>query len=90
MISFILFLNVVVTLFRSISLFWLLAESAFFGWISLILIRIFVVGVFDFTQRKSTVLRNYPPIRRVRFLFKEIHQQIRQYFLKVEDDEVLF
>ena len=89
MISFILFLNVVVTLFRSISLFWLLAESAFFGWISLILIRIFVVGVFDFTQRKSTVLRNYPPIRRVRFL-AGFHQQIRQYFLKVEDDEVLF
>ena len=90
MIRFIPFLIVVFTFFCSILLFWLLPESAFFGWVSLILILILARVVFDFMQRKFTFLRNYPLIGRLRFLFKEICPHIRQYFIEAEDDQVPF
>ena len=90
MIRFIPFLMVVFNLFCSILLFWLLSESAFFGWVSLILILILARVVFDFMQRKFILLRNYPLIGRLRFLFKEICPHIRQYFIEAEDDQVPF
>ena len=90
MIRFIPFLMVVFTLFCSTLLFWLLSESAFFGWVSLILILIFTLGVLNFMQRKFTVLRNYHLIGRLRFLFEEICPYIHQYFIEAEDDQVPF
>ena len=55
---FIPFLIVGAALFGSILLFLLFPEKAIFGWACVLLIPIFAVGVFDFTQRKSPVLRN--------------------------------
>ena len=90
MMRFIPFLIVGAALFGSNLLFWLFPEKAIFGWACVLLIPIFAVGVFDFTQRKSPVLRNYPLIGRLRFLLQEIRPQIRQYFIEAEDDEVPF
>ncbi len=90
MMRFVPFLIVVSALSCSTLLFWLLPESAIFGWACVILIPIFALGVFDFTQRKSPILRNYPLIGRLRFLLQEIRPQIRQYFIEAEDDEVPF
>ena len=90
MIRFIPFFIVIITLICSILLLWLLPEKAFFGWASVILILIFALGVFDFKQRNSPILRNYPLVGRLRFLLQEIRPQIRQYFIEAEDDEVPF
>ena len=90
MIRFVPFLIVVFTLFCSILLFWLLPESAFFGWVSLISILIFALFVFDFMQRKFTFLPNYPLIGRLHSLFEEFCPHIRQYFKEAEDDQLPF
>ena len=85
---FIPFLFVIVALAVCTTFFWFYPKIVFFGWISIILIPLFMLGVFDFFQKKSPILRNYPLIGRLRFLLQEIRPQIRQYFIEAEDEEV--
>src|SRR5476651_353817 len=55
-----------------------------------------VVGVLvfwfiqDITQKKHTVLRNYPVIGRLRFFFEEMGEYFRQYFFAGDRDEMPF
>jgi glutamate synthase domain-containing protein 2 len=48
------------------------------------------VGVRDMLQRRHTVLRNYPVIGHIRFLFEFIRPEIRQYFIESDNDEAPF
>lgn len=43
-----------------------------------------LVGLYDFMQRKRTILRNYPILGHGRYLMESIRPEIRQYF--IEDD----
>ena len=90
MLRFIPFFLVIVTLSSSTLLFFIYPEITLFGWVAIIFIPVFALGIFDFNQRKSPVLRNYPLIGRLRFLLQEIRPQIRQYFIEAENDEVPF
>lgn len=47
-----------------------------------------VVGVYDLMQTSHAVLKNYPLVARLRFLFEGIRPEIRQYFLESDHDEV--
>lgn len=49
---------------------------------------ILLIGLYDFLQSHSPILRNYPITGRLRFLLQEIRPQIRQYFIEGDDDEV--
>src|SRR3989304_3514710 len=55
-----------------------------------------VVGVLvfwfiqDITQKKHTVLRNYPVIGRLRFFFEEMGEYFRQYFFAGDREEMPF
>ena len=44
----------------------------------------------DVTQKKHTVLRNYPVIGRLRFFFEEMGEYFRQYFFAGDRDEMPF
>lgn len=46
------------------------------------------VGIYDLLQRNHAVLKNYPVVARLRFLFEGIRPEIRQYFLESDHDEV--
>ena len=48
------------------------------------------VGLFDLTQNKSAVLKNYPLVARLRFLFEHFRPEIRQYFLESDHEETPF
>ena len=48
------------------------------------------VGLWDLRQTKSSVLRNYPVIGHLRFLFEWIRPEIRQYFLESDREAVPF
>lgn len=48
------------------------------------------VGIYDLTQRKRAVLRNYPVLARMRFFLESIRPEIRQYFLESDHEEVPF
>ncbi len=49
-----------------------------------------IVGIYDVYQRRHAVLKNYPVIARLRFLFEGIRPEIRQYFLEGDHEEVPF
>ncbi len=46
--------------------------------------------VHDVTQKKHTVLRNYPVIGRLRFFFEDLGEYFRQYFFAGDRDEMPF
>src|SRR5215471_2450843 len=61
---------------------------------TLLAIVIFAVIVFifiqDVTQKKHSVLRNYPVIGRLRYRFEELGEYFRQYFFSGDRDEMPF
>ena len=46
--------------------------------------------VHDITQKKHTVLRNYPVIGRLRFFFENMGEYFRQYFFAGDRSEMPF
>jgi glutamate synthase domain-containing protein 2 len=55
-------------------------------WVAVPLIAATLVGVHDLTQRKHSILRNYPVIGHARFLLEEIRPEIQQYFVESNTD----
>src|SRR5499426_1030505 len=49
-----------------------------------------VVFIRDVTQKKHSVLRNYPVIGRLRYKFEELGEYFRQYFFMGDRDELPF
>ena len=56
---------------------------AFIAWLVIAIIH-------DVTQKKHTVLRNYPVIGRLRFFFEDLGEYFRQYFFAGDRDEMPF
>ena len=52
---------------------------AFIAWLVIAIIH-------DVTQKKHTVLRNYPVIGRLRFFFEDLGEYFRQYFFAGDRD----
>jgi len=48
------------------------------------------VGVYDVTQRNHAILRNYPVIGHMRFIFEGVRPEIRQYLIESDQDEEPF
>ncbi len=53
-------------------------------WAYVLILPVVGVGIFDMWQKQHTILRLYPVIGHLRFLFEAIRPEIQQYF--VEDD----
>ena len=51
---------------------------------------LFVMFVRDVTQKKHTVLRNFPVIGRFRYWFEELGEYFRQYFFANDREEMPF
>ena len=68
----------------------LIALSAWF-WIPAIFFLILsLIGVADLIQPKHAILRNYPVLGHMRFIFEGIRPEIRQYLLEADQDEEPF
>ena len=48
------------------------------------------VGIYDFLQTQHSVLRNYPILAHLRFIFEAIRPEMRQYFFEGEKDGMPF
>ena len=48
------------------------------------------LGISDVTQRRHAVLRNYPILGHMRFIFEGIRPEIRQYLIESDQDEEPF
>lgn len=66
----------------------------FFSWWFLIPFALFAflsgLGTYDVVQSRHSILRNYPVIGHMRFLFEGIRPEIRQYLIESDQDEEPF
>ncbi|MEL6644665.1 MAG: FMN-binding glutamate synthase family protein [Pseudomonadota bacterium] len=63
------------------------------GWFLLagiVLGALTALGVYDVVQTKHSILRNYPILGHMRFLFEGIRPEIRQYLIESDQDEEPF
>ena len=51
---------------------------------------LFLIGIWDVTQRRHSLLRNYPILGHLRWLFEGIRPEIRQYLVESDLDAVPF
>jgi len=51
-------------------------------WLLVIVLPLIGLGVYDMVQRSHTILRLYPVIGHLRFLFESIRPEIQQYFVE--------
>ena len=60
-------------------------------WIaSAAMLALFAVGIRDLIQTRHSILRNYPVIGHMRWLFEGIRPEIRQYLIESDEDEEPF
>ena len=58
--------------------------------VAIVLAILTAIGWHDFTQKKRSVLGNYPVLGRFRFIFESIRPELRQYFWESDTDELPF
>lgn len=58
--------------------------------IGLVVIAIIIIYIFDVTQTKSAIKRNYPVVGHFRYFFEHIGEFFRQYFFAMDREEMPF
>ena len=58
------------------------------AWLLVPVLSLIALGIYDLQQRRHTVLRIYPVIGHVRYLFESIRKEIQQYFVESDTDGV--
>lgn len=59
-------------------------------WVAVPLLALALLGVWDLMQAQHSLLRNYPVIGHMRWIFEGIRPEIRQYLIESDRDEVPF
>ncbi len=55
-------------------------------WIPVVLICLYGVGIYNITQSKHAILRNFPVLGYFRYFFESISPEMQQYFIERETD----
>jgi glutamate synthase domain-containing protein 2 len=58
--------------------------------LGLIVIAVVIIYIFDITQTKSAIKRNYPVVGHFRYFFEHIGEFFRQYFFAMDREELPF
>jgi glutamate synthase domain-containing protein 2 len=69
---------------------WVTSRSASGSLWALLFIALIALGFRDVRQTKHSILRNYPVIGHLRFLFEFVRPEIRQYFIEADNDAAPF
>src|SRR5947209_4198765 len=59
-------------------------------WLVVLFLVLVLVGVRDLLQTRHAILRNYPVIGHMRFLFEYIRPELRQYFIEGDAEAAPF
>jgi len=60
------------------------------GTLAALLLILVGVGIFDLTQNKRSILRNYPVIGHFRYMLEYVRPEMRQYFLESDNEAAPF
>ena len=60
------------------------------GWLLPVFAALAALGVYDVTQTRRSILRNYPVIGHLRFVLEFIRPEMRQYFLESDNEATPF
>ncbi|MGR9116401.1 MAG: FMN-binding glutamate synthase family protein [Gammaproteobacteria bacterium] len=76
-------------LFNASALLIILSTAFFWSpalWALAILIPVLVLGIYDMTQQRHSLLRNFPVVGRMRGLMESFRPMIQQYFIEPDTD----
>jgi len=59
-------------------------------WLAIVFLGLVLLGVRDRMQTRHSILRNYPVIGHLRFLFEFIRPEMRQYFIEGDNESAPF
>ena len=59
-------------------------------WLLFIATCLTCLGVYNISQKRHAILRNYPISGHIRFLFENFRPEVRQYFIEGDREEVPF
>jgi len=62
----------------------------FIFFVGLVVLAIIITYLFDITQTKSAIRRNYPVVGRLRYFFEHLGTFFRQYFFAMDREEMPF
>jgi glutamate synthase domain-containing protein 2 len=62
----------------------------FGGLLALFFLCLALLGIRDTRQRRHSILRNYPVVGHLRFLFEYVRPEIRQYFIESNNEQTPF
>jgi glutamate synthase domain-containing protein 2 len=51
-------------------------------WLFIVILPVIALGFYDMVQRKHTILRIYPVVGHLRYVFESIRPEIQQYFVE--------
>ena len=77
--GFVFFSFLILILTASIHLIWEPIK-----WTLIFTIPLILTGFYDLTQKKQTILRNYPVFGHIRYLLEAIRPEIMQYFVETD------
>lgn len=64
--------------------------GALWFWPAVVFVALTIVGLFDYTQSRQAIRRNYPLLSHFRFFFEFVRPEIRQYFIEADTEELPF
>ncbi len=60
--------------------------SPWWWWLEVIFVPLMLLGIYDFFQRRHSILRNYPIAGRLRFLLEGMGPELHQYLVENDTD----
>ena len=69
---------------------WVTSRSASGSLWAVGFVALIALGFRDVRQTKHSILRNYPVIGHLRFVFEFVRPEIRQYFIEADNDAAPF
>ncbi len=60
------------------------------AWFFFMLIPLSIIAIYDLVQTRHSILRNFPILGHIRYLFEFIRPEIQQYFIATDESELPF
>lgn len=74
----------------ALAFFFMALEQPWFWLPALFFIALTALGLYDLSQQRHAICRNYPIIGRLRFFFEFVRPELRQYLLEEDDEQIPF